>query len=507
MRCAFWGFVWVAPCQEAIAGSGGRLAPGTAVAATPGLASRARLELRPRASRTESDPAYRKLQIQELRIVGREQVSLRQIFRILRFEKLTEGTEIIWPEDPRIERAQERLRATGYFKQVVFRLEPLEASRDHVVLVIDLTERGTVAVQNLYLGTSKFTPFHAGVAVAERNFMGRGIQIGGALVWGTLPQVDRGRRQQSYRLFFEVPRIGSAPLGILGAGYVVSASEPYRVAGPENDPNPNFFHALDYSRVGGVLGLVFPVLPDLTLGVDYRFEHVDATLPASGSGGLPGRPSAPDLHLRSGPHRLTTAHFGLLWDQRAAEVLAGKGGRIALDLQLSSPALGSQYEYMKIVAAGAYSFRLPWRHWLTPKVSGGQIAGRAPRFELFFAGDLSDWTPGREQGLQFSTRNPIDVFNTGIDSRTFGVIFGKVDLEYVWPLFRRSRTHAFYGGDLYISTGIFTIVEERAIRDARKTAGERVAPIGFNADLGVRLDTALGTFAISVGNILRRTPL
>src|SRR5690606_4010966 len=108
------------------------------------------------------------------------------------------------------------------------------------------------------------------------------------------------------------------------------------------------------------------------------------------------------------------------------------------------------------------------RHWVTPKVSGGQIAGRAPRFELFYAGDLSDWTPGREQGVQYSTRNPIDVFGTGIDTRTYGVIFGKFDLEYVWPLFRRARTRAFYGGDLYFSTGIFTLVEERAVRKVRK---------------------------------------
>src|SRR5690606_23269201 len=202
----------------------------------------------------------------------------------------------------------------------------------------------------------------------------------------------------------------------------------------------------DYSRAGGVLGLTFPILPDLTLGVDYRFERVDGRVPSQPMLLPEDSAREVDLHLRSGVHRLTTAHFGLLWDERQEEILAGKGGRIALDLQLSSPALGSQYEYVKLVAAGAYSFRLPWRHWVTPKVSGGQIAGRAPRFELFYAGDLSDWTLGREQGVQYSTRNPIDVFGTGIDTRTYGVIFGKFDLEYVWPLFRRARTRAFYGG-------------------------------------------------------------
>src|SRR5690606_41856836 len=139
---------------------------------------------------------------------------------------------------------------------------------------------------------------------------------------------------------------------------------------------------------------------------------------------------------------------------------------------------------------------LPGRHWMTPKVTGGQIAGRAPRFELFYAGDLSDWTPGREQGIQFSTRNPIDVFNTGIDRRTYGVIFGKFDLEYVVPLFRRARTRAFYGGDLYFSTGIYAIAEDRETRRARKQAGEFMAPIGLNADLVTRLVDPLEMIAI-----------
>jgi len=469
-------------------------------AAPPGSAPATAVEEAPdgRTGR-DFDAAQRRLQIHELRIVGREQVSLRQINRILAAERLEKGAEIFWPEDPKIERAQERLRATGYFKQVILRLIPLEDDEDSVILVLDLAERGTVTVQEVYLGSSRFTPFRGGLAIAERNFLGRGVQVGGSLIWGSLPRIERARRQQAYRLFFEAPRLGRAPLGLLGAAYIVSASEPVRVAGAQNDPDPSLFRALDYSRIGGVLGLTFPVLPDLTLGVDYRFERVDVF------GMLPDNAVLYDT--RPGVHRLTTAHFGLSWDEREQAFLAGKGGRVAFDLQLSSPALGSEYEYIKVVAAGAYSFRLPWRHWLTPQLSGGQIAGRAPLFELFYSGDLSEWTPGREQGLRYSTRNPIDVFGTGIDTRTFGVIFGKVDLEYVWPLFRRSRTRALYGGDLYLSVGIFAFAEDRANRRRRREAGEMVAPIGFNADLGLRLDTAIGTIGISVGNLLRRTPL
>jgi hypothetical protein len=150
---------------------------------------------------------------------------------------------------------------------------------------------------------------------------------------------------------------------------------------------------------------------------------------------------------------------------------------------------------------------LPWRHWFTPSVTGGQIAGRAPVFERFYAGDLSAWTPGRELGVRYSTRNPIDVFGTGIDTRTFGVLFGRFDLDYTIPLFRRARTRGVYGGDLFFGAGLFTLVGDADERRARKLDGQRPAPLGFNANFGVRLDTAAGTFNVSIGNVLRRTPL
>lgn len=450
----------------------------------------------------------RALQIDAVEIRGREQVSARQIDTILGREDLVPGTQVLWPSDPRIARARDRLRATGYFKSVSLRLEPVPGRDDAVRLVVALVERSSASLQELYIGSSRMTPFHGGISVVERNFLGRAVHVGGALVWGTLPEIAQSRRQQAYQFIAEVPRLGAAPLGVRTSAFVISSAEPYRVAGAENDPDPADFRAVDIGRIGGSVGLTFPVLPTLTLGVDYRFERVDALTPTSPTWARPDGTVVPvDLMVRTGAHRLTSAHFGLVWDARDEVVLAGKGARVAFDLQLSSPATGSQYEYVKLVIAGGYSFRLPWRHWFTPSVTGGQIAGRAPVFERFYAGDLSAWTPGRELGVRYSTRNPIDVFGTGIDTRTFGVLFGRFDLDYTIPLFRRARTRGVYGGDLFFGAGLFTLVGDAEERRARKLDGQRAAPLGFNANFGVRLDTAAGTFNVSIGNILRRTPL
>ncbi|MCA9686195.1 MAG: hypothetical protein KC457_28755, partial [Myxococcales bacterium] len=195
------------------------------------------------------------------------------------------------------------------------------------------------------------------------------------------------------------------------------------------------------------------------------------------------------------------------WDQRTRAAILGKGGHIRLDVQLSSPAIGSSYEYLRVLIGGGYSFRLPWGHWLSPSLWGGQIAGDAPRFEAILPGDLAAWTPGRTMGLQYSTRGPIDTFNTGVDEMALAQLGGRFDLEYGIPLFRRPRTSVVHGGYLFLSAGVFTLAGTRAERSRRRLAGQMVAPVGLNADFGFKLDTSIGTFDITVGNILERTPL
>ena len=61
--------------------------------------------------------------------------------------------------------------------------------------------------------------------------------------------------------FLELPDLGHSPVGLLGSAYFISASEPYRVSGERDDPSPTRFHALDYNRLGGVLGLTIAFTP------------------------------------------------------------------------------------------------------------------------------------------------------------------------------------------------------------------------------------------------------
>ena len=478
------------------------VAMSTSTSAAPG-------PLRPNVAEPASISEVRSVKLVALTVVGNEQFAAAQVLAVLAAEDLRVGAVLVWPDDPRVARARARLLATEDFERVTLKLRPVVGEEDSARLEIEVEERGSLAVTDLYLGTSRMTPFHGGFQVLERNFLGRAIRIGGGLVWGTLPrQIPLSRRQQALRVFIEAPRLRGTRFGVGGTVYVHSASEPYRIAGSVHDPDPKLFRTVDYGRAGGLLGTTFAVTSSLVLGVDYRIERVNAMLPTDPTYLRPdGATEAVDLDLQRGVHLLSSANFGLNYDGREEAARLGKGARFALELQLSSPLVGSSYEYMKLVAGGAYTFRLPWKHWITPSLVAGQIAGRAPRFERFYAGDLSDWTPGRELGIIYSTRGPVDVFGTGVDARLFGSLFARFDLEYVWPLFARNRVRGIKGGALYWSTGVFTFAGDAGERKARRAAGETAAPLGFNANFGLRLETAIGVVDLSVGNVLRRTPL
>jgi outer membrane protein insertion porin family len=491
------------------------MAASPALAAPPEGAAEAEVE----GPREEPDPAElgevvegpieRSVEIVALQIRGRKQVSARQVTEALDAENLLEGEQVFWPEDPRIDRAVQRLAATGYFDQVAIRLVPVSHRKDQASLVVDLHERGSLVVNEIHAAGSKLTPFAGGLDLMERNLAGTSVHLGAGFVVGTPAQgVPDSRRQHAYKIYTELPALAGTPVGAAASAYAILANEPFRIAGQDFDSNPSNFDTVRYSRFGGVLGVTIPFSPDLRLGIDFRFEAIDAALPEAPMRTLPDGEQKPiDLHLEDGLHYLSSAEFSFLWDERNRAAILGKGGFIRLDVQLSSPAIGSSYEYLRVLIGGGYSFRLPWAHWLTPSLWGGQIAGDAPRFELILPGDLSDWTPGRTMGLQYSTRWPVDTFKTGVNAYALARIGGRVDLEYSIPLFRRPRTSFVYGGYLFFSAGIFTLTGSRAERTERRNAGELVAPIGFNANFGLKLDTSIGTFDISVGNILRRVPL
>jgi hypothetical protein len=95
----------------------------------------------------------------------------------------------------------------------------------------------------------------------------------------------------------------------------------------------------------------------------------------------------------------------------------------------------------------------------------------------------------------------------GLDQHELATQFGRVDVEYAIPLFRRPRTSVIDSGHLFLSVGSFVLAGDADERRRRREDGLSGTPVGLNGNFGLRLETGLGRVDISVGNVLRRVPL
>ena len=72
-----------------------------------------------------------------------------------------------------------------------------------------------------------------------------------------------------------------------------------------------------------------------------------------------------------------------------------------------------------------------------------------------------------------------------------------VDAEYSYRLIHRTRR--VYGGDLFASVGLLGVGTLRGAAPA--------LPLAVTFNVGLRLDTEIGVFELSLGNGLGRVPL
>jgi len=400
-------------------------------------------------------------------------------------------------DDIRFDLSRFRVLALGYFSEVRLKLEK-GARRGHVILVVDVVERGTIVLTEIFLGTSEATDAWGGLGLAEHNFLGHGISVEGAFVLGTDPLVERGAVQQSYRLRVSSRQLGRTALSVSGSFMYLDGSEFFRKTGLENSSDPDDFTTLRYRRVGGTLGLGFDVARFMRMYVDYRGERIDADIPI-----VVGLGSPIDFGIRDGTSVLSAINLMLERDTRSDPVLPQRGGLLNISGLFCSGVVGSTYDFLKLSAAYEHFFPVPWGHILALQVRGGILFGQAPFFEKFFLGDFNDLVPGRALGLNFSTLPSRDIFGTAIDSKRYEEFALRLGVEYIIPWFRGGRYA--YGGDFFFNLGLISLTSRDELRVRDRALSESI-PVDLTVDAGLRLDTFIGIFRFSIGNFLGRIP-
>jgi outer membrane protein insertion porin family len=475
---------------------------GAAPATSPGVVPSTPAPGAPAESSVEQATPLRYI-LEGIELRGNERTRARVVLRYLPFRQ----GEVFDVDDPRVELARYRLLGTGFFRDVQFSLRK-GTRRGSVVLVVELVERNTLVVNNVWMGLSADADTHGrarplraymGLDVAETNLAGTGMTLGSAL----------GLAQDQFAL-----RVRFLDPAFLATEWMVDLSLLYNDAndffgnaGVRASPQVTNSAVVQYRRFGGSLGVGRDLSVSSQVWARYRLESIDAAPPLAASHVRGGEREPILIDIIRGQSVLSSISGTLQFDTRDHPFLPTQGWFSTLTGEFSLLPLGSHYDYQRIDVYASHWWKLPWhRHVVRLELFVGTITGDAPFFEQYYVGDFSDFLPARVLGLNFDRRASPNLLGTSIEEVRYGQYAAKIKGEYRVPLYRGH--HSIYGIDLYGSAGIFGLAHRRdLLNPPRNYSGMAQVPVDVTADIGVRMDTTVGGMALSFSNVLGFIPI
>jgi outer membrane protein insertion porin family len=414
------------------------------------------------------------------------------------------------PSDRELELTRFRLLGTGFFRDVQLSLRK-GSRRGYVVLVVDVAERNTIVVDNVWLGlsadanpdgTARPLTAYGGAAVSETNLGGTGITLGGAFAFAQDQFALRARVVDPQFLnsewSVEAELLYNNAEDYFGNRDVLVDYGTSQVA--------QDYAILKYHRFGGSVGAGHDLGISTQLFLDYRLEQLNATVPpaASDHRGLDIEPI--DFYIDPGTTVLSTIRATLVHDTRDEPVLPTKGDRLVLIGDASLSPLGSDYPYAKVQARATHWLKLPWDHVLRLEAFAGAIFGSAPVFEKFYIGDFSDFLPDRVLDLNVDRRPAPNFFGTDIVEIRYGDYAAELQAEYRIPVYRGHRS--IYGIDFFTSAGVYGVANGIDFTNhARGYSGFATVPIDLTFNFGLRVDTSVGGVVFGLSNFLGFIPV
>lgn len=410
--------------------------------------------------------------------------------------------DVLRASDKRLADARFKLLALGYFREVTLGMQKGTA-RGKVILDVEVVERGTIVLNRLWFGTTTLSPYWFGADVTERNLMGLGVAIGGGVVYAAHGNVDGSRNQWAGEVRAADASLLGTRLGLNGALTFVHGSEAYRVAGSDPDPGAAELLAFPYRRFGGRTNLTYDVTALTRLSASMRLESIEADLPVAPTQTLPdGRVVAIDLHLE--PDTSTVTTIGLTYDRdtRPDPILPHSGDHLAFSAELG--AVFSDYQFATLFGRYEHYWGLfDDKHAIAIKLAGGVVVGNAPQFDRIHIADVDRMLTPRALGLVLSAAEPLDILGTRPDKPTYGDLGGSATVEYAIQLWRGKGRNRVYGGDAFFGIGLWGLAETADLRARDASLGNSL-PLDLYVDAGIRLDTDIGIFELTVANGLGR---
>ncbi|MEZ4300850.1 MAG: BamA/TamA family outer membrane protein [Polyangiaceae bacterium] len=429
---------------------------------------------------------------------------------VLRYVKFRAG-DVLDVDDPEIELTRYRLLGTGFFSSVQMSLRKGKL-RGSAVLVIDVIERNTLVLQNLWIGiaadedtagSSRPQSAFLGAQVAETNLLGSGITLGAGIGVAADQVALRAR-------FFDPAFLGTGWSALLTALYTDARDffgnkdvlfESTDVTAREVTD----YAVVGYRRIGASLGTGHDLGLTTRLSLDYRFEQIDAKVPKIASH-VRGETREPiEFPILPGKSALSALRATLAYDTRDLPFLTTRGTFAQASVTAGLPPIGSSYGFTRIELSYQRWWKLPWKHVLRLDAFLGGIGGDAPFFEKFYVGDFTDLLPDRVLDLAPDRRQPANFLDTDIIEVRYGDFAARLELEYRVPIY--SGKGSIYGVDLFTRTGVYGVATRREFTDP-PTGYEGAArvPLDLTYNVGMRVDTSIGGITLAFSNLLGLLP-
>ena len=429
---------------------------------------------------------------------------------VLRYVKFRSG-DVLDVDDPEIELTRYRLLGTGFFASVQLSLRK-GSRRGAAILVIEVVERNTLVIQNLWLGiaadedtagNAKPLGPYVGVQIAEQNLAGTGITLGAG--------IGLAAEQLALRASFSDPAFAgttwSASLSLLyNDARDFFGNRSVRFESPLLEQREVTDYAVvAYKRFGGTLGTGHDLSISTQFQLDYHLERIDATVPTVASH-LYGETREPiRFDVEDGKSALSWLRAGITYDTRDSPTLTRRGTLASFGVTAGLVPLGSDYGFQKVEVAAQHWWRLPWRHVVRVDGYAGGISGDAPFFEKFYVGDFTALLPDRILGLAPDRRQPPNLLQTDIVEVRYGDFAAQLEAEYVVPVY--TGRGSVYGVDLFGSAGLYSVATRRELSDPPSGyEGFARVPVDLTVNLGVRVDTRVGALTLGFANLVGLIP-
>ncbi len=451
-------------------------------------------------------PSAVRYTLDSVRVRGNDRTSDRVI---LRFVPFAEG-DTLDVDDARLQLTRYRLLGTGFFRDVTLSLEK-GSKRGHVVLVVSVTERNTIVINDLWMGLSasadtrgqqRLLSAFAGLDVAETNLLGSGITLGGAAAFS--------KDQLALSARFVDPAFVDSPWMLSGEllfndalGYFGNSN--VRWEDPRQISEVPRQAVVSFQRLGSTVGVGRDLSVSTQVWLNYGLEAIHAEPPRAASHEYGGVREPIDFHIFPGRSRLATLQATFQTDTRDQPLLTNHGFLATVHAEAALQPFGSSYRFQRIDVSAAHWWPLAERQVLKLEAFAGLISGYAPFFEQYYIGDLTDFRPGRVLGLAFDDRPAPNFFDTSIVEVRYGDYAAKLNTEYRVALYRGHRS--IYGIDLFASWGLVTLATAREFRNPPTDVdGFARFPLDMTANVGFQMDTSLGGFNFSFANVLGFIP-